>query len=194
MKEDLTKRKGLPEANHLRIGFVITAIALLVAVSLFVEVNIYRLTGIILPKLTSLGISDVLMEVYYLIMVRTWILIVLVAVLAIYLPLHFSRRFFGSRYRIEKEILEHVATGDLMHEFKVREKDEMSSTANALNAMLENLRTKVRDVEDLRKDVEKDIDACLALIKGDINEEKKKQIIDHLENLAKKNRKIPYLA
>jgi methyl-accepting chemotaxis protein len=194
MKDNLPKRKPLPESNQIRLGFVIIAIVFLVMVSLFVEFNIYKLTEVILPKITSLGISDLVMQVYYMIMVRTWLLIVMVAVLAIYLPIHLSRRFLGARYRIEKEILEHISSGNLMHEFNVREKDEMASTANALNTMVDSLKTKVRDVEDFRKDAEKELDSCLVLMKGELTEEKKKQVIAHLESLADKNRKIPYLA
>lgn len=194
MAKELTKRKKFSEGNELRPGFTVITVAILIFVSVFVEINIYKITNALLPKLVDLGIGDLLSRVYYMMMVRTWVLIVLVGVLAIYLPVHLSHRLLGSRYRIEKEILEHIAVGNLMHNFKVREKDEMASTVSALNKMLGGLRTRVRDVEDFRKDIEKDIDRCINLVKQGLNEEKKQQLVNKLETLAKKNREIPYLA
>ncbi len=194
MAKEFTKRKKFSEGNELRPVFAIVAVAILIFVSIFVEINIYKVTNTLLPKLTELGIGNLLSRVYYMMMVRTWVLIVLVGVLAIYLPVHLSHKFLGSRYRIEKEILEHIATGNLMHNFKLRQKDEMASMVSALNKMLGGLRTRVRDVEDFRKDIEKDIDKCLNLVKQGVNEDKKQQLINKLEALAKRNREISYLA
>ncbi|MFH1784084.1 MAG: hypothetical protein ABH868_04230 [bacterium] len=193
MDKGFTKRKDLSEAKHIRIGFIAGAVGVLVSISVIIEMKIYSITDMILPGLVDLGIGNLMTKVYYMMAVRTWVLVVLLGVLAIYIPVRLTQGFIGSRARIEREILEHLSTGNLMHKFKVREKDEMASTATALNRMVGGLCNRVREVEDFRKDVEKDLDQCLASLQQDLSDEKRQQLVSTLNGLVKKNREIPYL-
>lgn len=78
--------------------------------------------------------------------------IVVAAVFAVFFP----GRIAGPLYRIEKNLKERVAEGDLTVRFNVRKGDEMGELADSLNVMivgingrLEKIKKPVEDLEDL---------------------------------------------
>lgn len=60
----------------------------------------------------------------------------------------FPHRIAGPLHRMEKEIKERVAQGDLSHRFTIRKGDELVEVADALNVMVDKLRERMLRIRD----------------------------------------------
>jgi len=74
--------------------------------------------------------------------------IVAAVIFAISITLFFPLTIAGPLYRIERDIKDRVAEGDLTVRFNLRKGDEVSDLANALNISLEKIGNSIREMKD----------------------------------------------
>ncbi len=72
------------------------------------------------------------------------------AVITLFLPIKIA----GPLFRIERDLKEKVAKGDLTVRFQLRPGDEVSELANAINECLKNLGRKIKELKRSAKDLE----------------------------------------
>ncbi len=98
--------------------------------------------------------------------------IVLAILSAGVITLFFPLRIAGPLYRIERDMIEKVAEGDLSVKFKVRKSDEVRDLADAINLSLEKLKYKI---EMVKKPSEK-LESIISTMSEEGNKDMKKLI------------------
>ena len=80
-----------------------------------------------------------------------------------------------------------IAEGDLTKQFQLRDKDELTELADALNSMTSNLRLKLLSDEQFREKTRMQITNILKILKEKetITPEEKKTIISKAESISK---------
>ncbi|HHL40060.1 MAG TPA: methyl-accepting chemotaxis protein [Deltaproteobacteria bacterium] len=70
------------------------------------------------------------------------------------LTLFFPRNIAGPVYRLEKDIKERLARGDLTVRFRLREGDELTDLVTALNEVVDNFRERLAEVKSAARELE----------------------------------------
>ncbi len=181
------KRKRIFINKPLQRRFIGLVFFVLLAVFVFVEVDIYLTTQSLSQVISARDLSSIKM-VYNHMMIKVLMFMIAVSVTAVLVALFYSHRVVGPLHRLEDEVRKTVGTGDLTHIFKVRKKDEVSSLAQTLNLMVGGLRKRIIESINLKKEMEKEIDVTLSMLsrKTDLQTEEKDRIIEQMKSMMKK--------
>ena len=101
-------------------------------------------------------------------------------VVSISITLFFPIKIAGPLYRIERDLKEKLANGDLTVRFHLRKGDEVDDLAEAVNICVENWKEKI---ETIKRSAE-DIEAALTESNGTGNNNAKKLLLKLRENLG----------
>lgn len=103
--------------------------------------------------------------------------IVAAVLFATAITLFFPLTIAGPLYRIERDIKDRVAEGDLSVRFNLRKGDEVDDLANALNISFEKIGGTIRNMQDTAvklKSIASDKDPEIKKLVNDLNEEVQK--------------------
>ena len=101
-------------------------------------------------------------------------------IVSIVITLFFPIKIAGPLYRIERDLKEKLAKGDLTVRFHLRKGDEVDDLAEAVNICVENWKEKI---ETIKRSAE-DIEAAVTESKGMENNNAKELLIKLRENLS----------
>ncbi len=101
-------------------------------------------------------------------------------IVSIVITLFFPIKIAGPLYRIERDLKEKLAKGDLTVRFHLRKGDEVDDLAEAVNICVENWKKKI---ETIKRSAE-DIEAAVTESKGMENNNAKELLIKLRENLS----------
>lgn len=110
------------------------------------------------------------------------ITIIIISIAAIALTLFASHKIAGPLYRLEKNV-EVIGDGDLTLETRLRENDEITGVADALNEMTKNLRSNMMDIRNRLEDIKRNSEEIELIIKNKKTSEK--EIRGLFERLSK---------
>lgn len=110
------------------------------------------------------------------------ITIIVISSAAIALTLFASHKIAGPLYRLEKNV-EVIGEGDLTLETRLRENDEITGVAEALNEMTKNLRSNMTDIKNKLEDIKRSGEEIELIIKNKKTSEK--EIRGLFERLSK---------
>lgn len=181
------KRKKVFINKPLQRRFIGLVFFVLLAMFVFVEVDIYRTTQALSQVISARDLLSIKM-VYNHVMIKVLLLMIGVSATAILFALYYSHRVVGPLCRLEDEIRKTVGAGDLNHIFKIRKKDEIASLVDALNLMMGGLRERIIDSINLKKEIEREIDITLSMLnqKEDLQPDEKDKIIKQMKNVMEK--------
>ncbi|UCG52323.1 MAG: methyl-accepting chemotaxis protein [Candidatus Latescibacterota bacterium] len=144
------RKKYLIDAHQYRlmgISFMyVAAIVLVFAGALFIPVVIQLHSG----SISSPIVQDAARQ-FLVFHTRLWPPVMLLIVLLVLHNVLVSHRIFGPLHRIRDE-LRKIGDGNLFGKVKLRKADYLTKEANAVNQMIEALRTKIRAIDQKQGD------------------------------------------
>lgn len=116
------------------------ALVLIILLGL-VQLHTYYIINSILPNILSTEIGNSIKSIQTKLLINGVIYVILIAFVSIFI----SHKIAGPLYRLEKEIKEVADRKNFEHKFVLREGDELSSLADSLNLLLNELKKKVEE-------------------------------------------------
>ncbi|MFH1784083.1 MAG: methyl-accepting chemotaxis protein [bacterium] len=172
--------------------FLMIIVVMLLLMFGFVEWDIYQTTKSLSFTISSMSIESIgslVQSTYNVVMIKVFVFLLVVSLLGMWLSIYITHKLVGPLYRLEDEIKDIVGVkGDLTHTFRIRHKDELGSLVEALNLMIDKLRSKMKDNEEFKEEVKGEIVQALSVIraKDAVSAEEKMNTVRHLEEIVKK--------
>ena len=148
----MTQRRNYIIEGKMQGKFTLTLLMLIFLISVISFCNLYVIGSFVITHYTNLEEANTPGEFIYTAMQVIWprliLIIVVNIIIVVIIGVFYSHQFAGPSFKMERSLRE-IAAGDLSSKIYLRKSDSMHNVADAINQLIDNLRSVIRKTQEL---------------------------------------------